>query len=69
MNLCKVGDFAVVNNFRRGIIKCPIIYVGRHFIIAKSKFYNLTINIIGNDKFNTYIDGLNDFLEIKKKGE
>ena len=65
----KVGDIAVIENYKHGIINCPIIYVSDYFIIAKSKFYNVTINITGGRKFNSYIDNLNRFLKIKKKGE
>lgn len=66
MNLCKIGDTVLIRNSQHGIIECPIIYVGNHFIIVKSKFYNMTINIHGKN-FNRYINEMNEFLMIKKK--
>lgn len=66
--LCKIGDIAVVRNFKQGIIECPVIYVSQKFIVVKSKFYKMVININGK-KFDPYIDELNEFLEIKKEDE
>ena len=67
MTSCKVGDIALINNSKRGIIECPIIYVSKYFIVVKSKFYNMTINVHGNG-FSKYINEMNEFLDIKKKG-
>lgn len=69
MNLCKVGDIAVINNSRHGVIECPVIYVSDYFITVKYGYRNLTINIIGKKKFYSYINELNEFVKIKKKGE
>ena len=67
MSLCGIGDIAVIKNIKHGIIECPIIYVNDYFIIVKSKFYNMTVNISGKKKFDTYINELNEFVRIKRK--
>lgn len=69
MSLCEVGDIAVVENFKHGILECPVIYVNDHFIIVKHKFYDMTINIMGGREFNPYINELNKFIKIKRGGK
>lgn len=69
LDLCKVGDSVILNNFRRGIIECPIIYVSDYFVIVKSKFYNMTINVTDKKKFNNYINDMNEFVGLVKRGE
>lgn len=66
MNLCEVGDIAVIENSKYGIIRCPVIYVNDYFITVRYK-YDMTINIIGKKKFNSYINDMNKFIEIRRK--
>ena len=63
----KVGDIVVVNNQCDGLVECPIIYVNDRMIVAKSKYYNIVLNILSNRKFNRYIDEFNELVKIKVK--
>lgn len=67
MNLCEIGDIAVIENSNHGIIECPVIYVNEYFIMVKSKYYNMTINIFRGKEFCKYINEMNRFVEIKRK--